>query len=40
MKSGKTFNYQYFDNIKINGLSCNNADGRYYIDDDGLLKKE
>jgi hypothetical protein len=39
MKSGQTFNYQYFDNIKINGLSCNKTDGRYYIDDDGLLKK-
>ena len=40
MDKNNAINYNYFKKIKINGHQCvkDDRDGRYFIDDDGLLK--
>ena len=40
MKKDEALNYNYFNNIKINNQFCDSSDGRYYIDENGLLSKK
>ena len=40
MNKDNSIKYNYFDKVEINGFQCKvDNDGRYYIDDNGLLKK-
>ena len=40
MNKANSIDYNYFSKVKINGFQCKvDNDGRYYIDDNGLLKK-